>query len=59
VRDSRKLEVNDVQTYAVLGKSRPFSSRKEISGVVRVSDFTQSLVLQPDENNNTKGMERP
>ena len=53
------MEVNEIQTYAVLGKSRPFSSRKEISGVVRVSDFTQSLVLQPDDNNNTKGMERP
>ncbi|XP_028393738.1 phosphatidylcholine transfer protein-like [Dendronephthya gigantea] len=54
VRDSRKLEVDGVQTYAVLGKSHPFSSRKEVSGVVRVSDFTQSLVLQPDEKGNTK-----
>ena len=59
MRDSRNLEVNDIQTYAVLGKSHPFSSKKEISGVVRVSDFTQSLVLQPDDSNNTKGMERP
>lgn len=48
--------MNGIQTYAVLGKSHPFSSRKEISGVVRVSDFTQSLILQPDEKNNTKGM---
>ena len=47
--------MNGIQTYAVLGKSQSFSSRKEISGVVRVSDFTQSLVLQPDEKNNTKG----
>ena len=50
--------MNGIQTYAVLGKSHSFSSRKEISGVVRVSDFTQSLVLQPDEKNNTKGMSK-
>ena len=58
VRDSRQLEVDGIQTYAVLGKSHHFSSRKEVSGVVRVSDFTQSLVLQADEKGNTKGMKK-
>lgn len=55
VRDSRKLDIDGVTTYAVLGKSYPFSSRPKTSCAVRVSEFTQSLVLQSDEKNNTKG----
>lgn len=54
VRDSRKLDVDGITTYAVLGRSHSFASQTEKSGVVRVSDFTQSLVLQSDEKNNTK-----
>lgn len=54
IRDSRKLDVDGITTYAILGKSYPFSSVTQKSGVIRVADFTQSLVLQNDEKNNTK-----
>ena len=49
------LEVNGVKTWVVIAKYRFFSSVKEKSGVIRVTEFKQSCAMQSDGNVGSRG----
>ncbi|XP_077996931.1 LOW QUALITY PROTEIN: phosphatidylcholine transfer protein-like [Glandiceps talaboti] len=54
MRQLREFDIDNNHVWAVLGKSEPFACEPERSGVIRVDDFHQSLVLRSDGKNGTK-----
>ena len=51
----REMEINSIPTVVVLAESNSLSKIPEKSGVVRVKEFHQSLVIQSDGKVGTKG----
>lgn len=56
-REMREMEINSIPTV-VLAESNSLSKIPEKSGVVRVKEFHQSLVIQSDGKVGTKGTEQ-
>jgi len=54
VRDLKSVDKDGVQTWVVMARYHVFPSVKERSGIIRVDEFKQSCIMQPDENG-TKG----
>ncbi|XP_041458278.1 phosphatidylcholine transfer protein-like isoform X2 [Lytechinus variegatus] len=50
VRETREYDRNGKHIYVCLGRSAEFPSKKEKSGVVRVNDFLQSMIITSDGN---------
>ncbi|XP_054750996.1 phosphatidylcholine transfer protein-like [Lytechinus pictus] len=48
VRETREYDRNGRHIYVCLGRSAEFPSKKEKSGVVRVNDFLQSMIITSD-----------
>lgn len=48
------MEINSIPTVVVLAESNPVAKIPEKSGVVRVKEFHQSLVIQSDGKVGTK-----
>lgn len=57
-REMREMEINSIPTVVVLAESNSLSKIPEKSGVVRVKEFHQSLVIQSDGKVGTKGTEQ-
>ncbi|XP_078376077.1 phosphatidylcholine transfer protein-like [Oculina patagonica] len=53
-RALRKLEINSVPTIIVLAKSNTLTKTPEKTGVIRVKEYHQSLIIQTDGNVGTK-----
>nr|XP_005999991.1 PREDICTED: phosphatidylcholine transfer protein [Latimeria chalumnae] len=54
VRDRQDLDINGRKIWVVLAKSISCSQCPEQSGVIRVNEYTQSLVLESDGDKGTK-----
>ncbi|XP_062846970.1 phosphatidylcholine transfer protein [Trichomycterus rosablanca] len=54
VRERRKLQVNGRKIWVVLAKSSSVSQCPEKSGIIRVSDYKQSLAIESDGDKGTK-----
>ena len=57
-RELREMEINSIPSVVVLAESNSLSKIPEKSGVVRVKEFHQSLVIQSDGKVGTKGTEQ-
>lgn len=57
-REMREMEINSIPSVVVLAESNSLSKIPEKSGVVRVKEFHQSLVIQSDGKVGTKGTEQ-
>lgn len=55
-RALRELEINGVPTIVVLAASNTLTKIPEKTGVIRVKEYHQSLIIQTDGNVGTKGM---
>lgn len=55
IRELRELEINGSNIVVVLACSHPLSSISEKSGVIRVTDYHQSLTIKSDGKGGTKG----
>ncbi|XP_022803364.1 phosphatidylcholine transfer protein-like isoform X2 [Stylophora pistillata] len=53
-RELHEMEINSIPTVVVLAESNPVAKIPEKSGVVRVKEFHQSLVIQSDGKVGTK-----
>ena len=56
MRDMKSVDVDGVTTWVVIARYHVFPNVKERSGVIRVDEFEQKCIMQPDENG-TKGEE--
>ncbi len=54
-RALRELEINGIPTIIVLAKSNTLTKTPEKTGVIRVKEYHQSLIIQTDGNVGTKG----
>lgn len=54
-RALRELEINNLPTVVVLAESNVSAKTSERSGVVRVEEYHQSLIIQGDGMVGTKG----
>ena len=54
-RESQEFDIDGQHLYVTLGRSAEFSSVPEKSGVIRVDDFKQSLVIAAHGENGSKG----
>lgn len=54
----REMEIDSIPSVVVLAESNSLSKIPEKSGVVRVKEFHQSLVIQSDGKVGTKGTEQ-
>ena len=54
-RALRELEINNLPTVVVLAESKLSAKTPERSGVVRVKEYHQSLIIQGDGMVGTKG----
>ena len=57
-REMREMEINSIPSVVVLAERNSLSKIPEKSGVVRVKEFHQSLVIQSDGKVGTKGTEQ-
>ena len=55
MRQLRELVVDGVEVVVVLAKSYPLSSIPKKSGIIRVTDYHQSLAIKSDGKTGTKG----
>ncbi|XP_002740848.1 phosphatidylcholine transfer protein-like [Saccoglossus kowalevskii] len=54
MRECREFDIDTRKITVVLGQSQLFASEPELSGVIRVDDFCQSLALESDGDDGTK-----
>lgn len=57
IRELRELDVDGVNVVVVIAHSHPLSSVPKKSGVIRVTDYHQSLAIKSDGKVGTKGEE--
>ena len=55
MRESREFDVNGQHIWVTLGRSVPFESKPPKSGVIRVDDFHQSMVIAADGDIGSRG----
>jgi hypothetical protein len=52
----RELELNDGHVWVVLARASTSEKLPAVSGVVRVTEYVQSLALRADKENGTQGL---
>ncbi|XP_071482202.1 phosphatidylcholine transfer protein-like [Diadema antillarum] len=57
MRETREFDRDGRHIWVCLGRSTPFPSKQEKSGVVRVRDFYQSMTITADKNGTKAFME--
>ncbi|XP_038058158.1 phosphatidylcholine transfer protein-like isoform X2 [Patiria miniata] len=54
IRETREFDIGGQHIWVILGRSAPFDSRPPKSGVIRVDDFEQSMVITANGESGSK-----
>ncbi|XP_022106170.1 phosphatidylcholine transfer protein-like [Acanthaster planci] len=54
IRETREFDIDGQHIWVTLGRSAPFESKPPKSGVIRVDDFLQSMVIAANGDSGTK-----